>query len=412
MKKFRRFLLRFPVIFYALRYVYRHGRYLYNGLCVSLVKNKTSYWNRYLLLDPVKITKKSLLHSNKFLDCGKVRSGDWDKSNTDFKTEYPYYASIKKITEGNPWDKTPLYMAGMEKLNCGETAFGCRSITELQQRGDVIKQLIEDIKLHSYRMPEKETFANNSDEVSVHISRHGEFLLGDGGHRLSIAQLLGLKQIPVQVCYRHADWNELRQMLIFEAHMQGKLYQRVAHPDLDFLPYAHDTEDRFKIILPNIRQCSGRKLLDIGTNWAMMCHHFEAAGFDCIAAENDPTHIKFARKIRNVFDKKFELYEGSVFDMPLKKYGRFSVVLALNIFHHFLKTDLNFHRMEKFLTQLDTEAIVFQPHMESERQIFGLYRNFSETEFCEFIMKTARLKNCKKIGEENNRNIYLISGWD
>ena len=43
-------------------------------------------------------------------------------------------------------------------------------------------------------------------EIIVHIARDGSFLFDDGRHRLSIAKILRLTQVPVLVLLRHRDW--------------------------------------------------------------------------------------------------------------------------------------------------------------------------------------------------------------
>lgn len=44
------------------------------------------------------------------------------------------------------------------------------------------------------------------NEILVDVGRDGELLLVDGRHRLSIAKILGLDEIPVVKHVRHEQW--------------------------------------------------------------------------------------------------------------------------------------------------------------------------------------------------------------
>lgn len=52
------------------------------------------------------------------------------------------------------------------------------------------------------------------DFPRVNIGRNGEFLFTGGAwHRLTIAQILGIDEIPCWVLCRHADWQKKREVI-------------------------------------------------------------------------------------------------------------------------------------------------------------------------------------------------------
>lgn len=56
-------------------------------------------------------------------------------------------------------------------------------------------------------------FPSELDEITVDVGRNGELLLVDGRHRLSIAKILELEEIPVVFLVRHEGWMEYREEL-------------------------------------------------------------------------------------------------------------------------------------------------------------------------------------------------------
>jgi 2-polyprenyl-3-methyl-5-hydroxy-6-metoxy-1,4-benzoquinol methylase len=185
---------------------------------------------------------------------------------------------------------------------------------------------------------------------------------------------------------------------------RGKLYHRIPHPDFDGLPVAHGDE-RFDIIKPHLAYPGGT-VLDIGTHWGQFAHWLDDLGYHVTAVEHAPKYAYIARGIRDICNKEFEIIEGSIFNVNDLK---FDIVLALNIFHHFLKTEKHFEQLLVLLEQLDAPLMFFQSHVPTEKQMEGAYRNMDQDDFAEFVRKTARYSRAECIGKEGPRNIYKMS---
>jgi len=83
--------------------------------------------------------------------------------------------------------------------------------------------------------------------------------------------------------------------------------------------------------------------------------------------------------------------------------------LALNIFHHFLKTEETYRSLVEFLHWIKTDIMYFEPHSPHESQMEGAYRNFNNREFVEFFSENIGLKSIEQIGiVEENRVIYKL----
>jgi 2-polyprenyl-3-methyl-5-hydroxy-6-metoxy-1,4-benzoquinol methylase len=184
---------------------------------------------------------------------------------------------------------------------------------------------------------------------------------------------------------------------------RNKLYHKVPHPELDHLPVSHDNR-RFEIIEPHLAYPGGT-VLDIGAHWGQFSHWLEDKGYDVTAVEHAPKFSEVTKGLRDACMKKFELIEGSIFDVENLKYD---IVLALNIFHHFLRTEEKFEKFEAMLARMDTKLIFFQSHSEAEQRKISYAVPMEQDEFAEFVLRRAGLDNYERIGTAHRRNLYKI----
>lgn len=93
-----------------------------------------------------------------------------------------------------------------------------------------------------------------------------------------------------------------------------------------------------------------------------------------------------------------------------QEHCEYDVVLALAVFHHFIKTEEGFQQLEKLLPKLQMKEMYFLPHKPSERQMKKAYWNPSEDEFVAFILKHTKLSQATHIGYvEGRRSLYRLA---
>ena len=86
------------------------------------------------------------------------------------------------------------------------------------------------------------------------------------------------------------------------------------------------------------------------------------------------------------------------------------MVLALNIFHHFIKTEKDHNKLIKLLGRMDPEIIIFESHLQEERQMKDAYRNYAPGEFAAFVAKHAGMRRVEYLGDAGDgRSLYLLS---
>lgn len=185
---------------------------------------------------------------------------------------------------------------------------------------------------------------------------------------------------------------------------KGLIYAPIMHPAFSGFR-AHHGHERFEMIAARIPK-HYRTLLDIGSHWGYFAHRFEDLGFEVTAAENSQDYLHFLQAIHDLCGKKFSIWRRSVFELPQ---ARFDVVLALNIFHHFIKTERVFQQFDAFLRRLECELMVFQPHNPAEGQMKGSFLNYAPEEFAEYVGRSTRLPVSTRIGTIEGRPLFVLS---
>lgn len=346
---------------------------------------------------------------------GKVVDGDWDISPYKF-TDLAVYTSLKKrIVDCVKWQDTELYKILLKKVESGVCVWDVKNKEDLDKRCMYLDSLIQSIKNGGYKLNR----ANynrivNYDEIDVNIGRNGEYLFQNGVHRLSIAKILGIKRVPVTVFVRHKKWQEFRQFVVSYSGLHnplGKLYQPLVHPDLADIPYvqSHDCHDLMETIKNHLEKKKG-VMLDIGANVGFFCHKFEDLSYRCYAVELDPSTFRILEKVKTAENKKFSVFNKSIFDVEFIKNTKFDVVLALSIFHHFLKQKKYYRQLKDLLKNLETDVMFFQPHLHNDTQMDDAYVNYTETEFIDFIISHTSLNKSQLIyTSKNGRHVFKLS---
>ena len=342
---------------------------------------------------------------------GGAMSGDWDLSNKQFD-RLELYEAFDQVCKHKTktWQETSYYKTTIQHIEAGQEFHWCRTREEFDARCDDLSAIYESIAQKGYKS-QTELGHDPEHEIAIAIGRNGQILFSDGAHRLAMAKLLGINEIPVLVSVRHPKWAAFKAQLLEFAKTQtlGSLYQQALHPDLLSIPAEHGCSDRFKIIQENLVP-QGGKLLDIGANLAYMCHRFEDQGFDCTAIEIDETYLYFMKKLRAAADKKFDIRFCSFLDDMEITQQDFEVVLALNIFHHFLKEEPDYIKLIDFLKRLKANYIVFEPHLTDEPQMANAHKNYAAEEFCAFVMEHTGMNSKARIYQAHDgREVYILS---
>jgi hypothetical protein len=369
------------------------------------------YW-----VSPQKIVYSALREFNIHDFKGHVIGGDWDRLEKRFEDLDVCIALKQVCLEGKDWTETVFYHRAIDELNQGHYLWGCKDKSDFDQRCKGLESLFHRIRQEGYKsqcelMHSGQVYdpMQAEEEVTVSIGRHGDLLFSDGAHRLAIAKLLGIPEIPVKIAARHPEWMRLRKELLLYAQGEGgATYQPMTHIDLSDIPAFHGCEDRFSMIKEHLSTNSGR-LLDIGANLGYFCHRFADEGFECYAVENVRVNVYFLEKLKRAENKKFKVIGESVLECREIRNVHFDVVLALNIFHHFLKTRESYGKLVELLENLQMEELFFEPHSPDESQMQGAYKDYPPGEFVQFLLSQSSLREAEFIGvARDGRPLYRL----
>lgn len=176
-----------------------------------------------------------------------VYSGPWDTFISPIE-ELPYFKSFKKhFVDGVEWSDTYFYSEEMRRIKYG-ISDRHSSTEQLQKRLDFLDKLYYRIRNNGYKTQSdlldkrpSETINLNNDapspelnEIGICIDRDGSLIRhGAGTHRLYIAKLLNVEEVPVQVRVRHSVWEKIRKKYHEGDSEVKKKYKD--HPDITYL---------------------------------------------------------------------------------------------------------------------------------------------------------------------------------
>jgi hypothetical protein len=173
---------------------------------------------------------------------GRIMSGDWDRQKEDLHNTTTYKGLHEHFSEGKPWEDTEYYHHAKYNIETNGEFYGYTSSREfLKGRCEYIDELYESIRENGLQSGSGEAPYDENRPwshydptgISVLIGRKGEILLHDGTHRLAIANILGIDEVPVHVLVRHEKWQQVRERVHEDGEKWGE--DHINHPDLQHL---------------------------------------------------------------------------------------------------------------------------------------------------------------------------------
>lgn len=373
---------------------------------------------KFVYIDPSKIQNFTThVHYNVKDPFCKTEAGDWDLNISPIDNSTGYvtiiYKSLKDMfVDGKSWQDTDLYEYIKKPIvsGSGDYKWSCKNMERLEKRGESLKQLYESIKQQGVLKHEiiKTKREIENDEIMIAFDRKGKPLsVQNGNHRLILSKFLNVKSIPVKVYKRHEEWEKTKKDIIdFCSNIwKEKTYQPIPHPDFDELIPIWSS-NRYELFKNTTSMKKGATILDIGSLFGYMCHRAELDGYVCTACETDSRYLNIMKTCHAAYDMKFQILNKNFLEIDNVEYD---VIFALNIFHHYLKTQNKFEQLVNFLKRCKFKELYIQCHDENEPQMLGSYKNLKSEDFASLICQYTNKRDFNFIGEEAARKIYKIS---
>lgn len=184
---------------------------------------------------------------------GTVRDGEWDEAPSKITEEAMYVGLSERFSKGRDWGDTRYYALAKRNFESDGEWLGYTSFESFRDnRLPYLDRMFEDIKRNGYKTQSElepdsrdgqrhgsvPAYHDEINEIACNIARDGELLLNNGIHRISIAKLLELDEIPVQIIVRHREWQETRTAVVKSDRPARTARNRgvePTHPDLEAL---------------------------------------------------------------------------------------------------------------------------------------------------------------------------------
>jgi hypothetical protein len=121
---------------------------------------------------------------------GTVAGGDWDAGKELFESSVVYRSFFEHFSQHVPWRDTEYH----DLLEQGHLSRRVNANGGVNGLLDSYSRLFELMQATGF---------STLKPIKIHIGRNGEFIRWDGSHRLAIAKILELPEIPVKVNLIH-----------------------------------------------------------------------------------------------------------------------------------------------------------------------------------------------------------------
>ena len=185
-----------------------------------------------------------------YAQVGRIETGEFPQSSVQFEHYYLYTSLREHFANDTPWEETAYYTMAFDQINATDLGWGqINDYTELDGFFQDIDDLYASIDAEGYREQRDLVSVGDSlldsnvlnplrtySEVFIDVGKNGELLLTDGRHRLAIARILELDQIPVQIVARHREWCLLRRRIERYLNQQGGTSKHpIRHPEFSHI---------------------------------------------------------------------------------------------------------------------------------------------------------------------------------
>lgn len=164
-------------------------------------------WSQRIWFDPASCTTFVSTHNRSYT--GQVLDGDWDVAPTPLEEHIKISACKAHWTNGLTWEETGVIDHVMGEIGVRGSKDGCTTLEEVIRRYRQLDMIYEQVKrerrIRTRSEIEPRAF-REAGGIYIHINRDNRTVFGDGGcHRLALAQVLEIPEIPAQLGVVHPN---------------------------------------------------------------------------------------------------------------------------------------------------------------------------------------------------------------
>lgn len=208
-----------------------------------------------IMIDPDEIKFIFIGEFNQKIHIGSIKGGSWDKCRYPIQSNPVYQGLKQRFCENMEWSNTVYYKNAEENIRNHNSYLGYESICEFEERLAYVDDLYENIRDSGYRTQEQLADSDwdsnrhplvtpahrRTGEIGVNIARDGSILHNDGIHRLVIAKILDLPEVPVHIIVRHKTWQQIRDTIASDTASRSLRDRYTNHPDIQTVLFDETT---------------------------------------------------------------------------------------------------------------------------------------------------------------------------
>ncbi len=149
---------------------------------------------------------KDLLGKNRYRF---IAAGDWDRDTAPIEDVIHISRTIARFDRGLDWESVGEVSWMMENIIEFGVQDGCRNLEDVVARCEAIDALKDQLERDGRFYGRRELHPGNFREkggIGVSLARNGDIIwLSDGAHRLALARLLSVKEVPVCIHMIHSE---------------------------------------------------------------------------------------------------------------------------------------------------------------------------------------------------------------
>jgi len=339
--------------------------------------------------------------------------------------EHPSFLDMVKtwqmLDEGIPASETPYYSKTMVMRDTGNPSWADGVAVVLNRRyGQYL-----DFKKGGYH-PEK------TGEYPVVQIRKETYLLCDGLTRVSMLYSLGIEKADFVIsenCQPHYIPTRVRPItderlkeLVEEAHkiqLDYNTQKMVELPMHLYLPIKHplykdkvcsrfDSPRRLELMLNEIGDSTGKRVLDVGCCTGWFCLELASMGANAVGVEPLITYVDIAAFLalyhqvpwmNKDFSRRLWFYQMGVEQYLDELEEKFDFIIFMGLFHHLFK--LSEEKAYKILYRLSERApkMFFEAGLKGEAQMSHLDHPQTEDTVIDDIIKHSTYTHGKKLSD-------------
>jgi len=143
--------------------------------------------------------------TKKTVPYGTIKGGNWDRVRADFPKLLMYQGVEERFVEGLDWEET-IYFEELQDRFVSQGWSETEANRLAQNRCERLELLYDLMSTQGYRS-QRQLNGHPLHEITVAVGRDGEIMYNsEGRHRLSIAKVLGIEAIPVQILVTHEEF--------------------------------------------------------------------------------------------------------------------------------------------------------------------------------------------------------------